>query len=32
VEQVGAEMANGEGRDYWTRALNDILAKGDEVF
>lgn len=32
VEQVGEEMANGEGRDYWTRALNDILAKGDEVF
>jgi hypothetical protein len=32
VDQVGAEMADGEGRGYWTRALNDILAKGDEVF
>ena len=32
VEQVGEEMANGEGRVYWTNALNEILAKGREVF
>ena len=32
VEQVGADLANGEGRDFWTQALNDILAKGQEVF
>jgi hypothetical protein len=30
VEQVGEEMARGT--DYWRDALNDILAKGDEVF
>jgi predicted Zn finger-like uncharacterized protein len=29
VEQVGEEMARGT--DYWRDALNDILAKGDEV-
>jgi hypothetical protein len=32
VEQVGAEIADGEGREFWREALNDILAKGDEVF
>lgn len=32
VEQVGAELANGAGRDFWTAALNDILAKGEQVF
>lgn len=32
VEQVGEEMAEGEGRQYWTDALNDILAKGEKVF
>jgi predicted Zn finger-like uncharacterized protein len=32
VEQVGEELANVEGRRYWKDALNDILAKGDEVF
>ena len=32
VEQVGEELAEGEGRQYWTDALNDILAKGEKVF
>lgn len=32
VEQVGEEMANGPGRQFWTEALNDILAKGKQVF
>jgi predicted Zn finger-like uncharacterized protein len=32
VEQVGAELANGPGRGFWTEALNDILAKGQRVF
>lgn len=32
VEQVGAELAEGEGRAFWTEALNDILAKGEQVF
>ncbi|MGB1780448.1 MAG: hypothetical protein ACPHQP_12890, partial [Longimicrobiales bacterium] len=32
VEQVGDELANGPGRQFWTQALNDILAKGQEVF
>jgi len=32
VEQVGEELASGEGRQYWTDALNDILAKGEKVF
>lgn len=32
VEQVGSDLANGEGRGFWTQALNDILAKGQEVF
>lgn len=30
VEQVGEEMARGT--DYWRDALNDILAKGEQVF
>lgn len=32
VEQVGEELAHGEGRQYWKDALNDILAKGKQVF
>ena len=32
VEQVGADMANGVGRTFWADALNDILAKGDQIF
>lgn len=32
VEQVGAELADGVGREYWREALNDILAKGDKLF
>jgi len=32
VDQVGPEMAEGEGRDYWTQALNEILAKGRPLF
>jgi len=30
VEQVGEEMARET--DYWTEALNDLLAKGEQVF
>lgn len=32
VDQVGEELANNEGRAFWKDALNDILAKGDQVF
>ena len=32
VEQVGQDMAEGPGRGFWTDALNDILAKGQNVF
>lgn len=32
VEQVGAELANGAGKQFWSDALNDILAKGEKVF
>jgi predicted Zn finger-like uncharacterized protein len=32
VEQVGEDMANGDGKRFWTEALNDILAKGQHVF
>jgi hypothetical protein len=32
VEQVGDELANGAGRGFWTEALNDILAKGEDIF
>lgn len=32
VEQVGDEVANGEGQRFWTQALNEILAKGQRVF
>lgn len=32
VEQVGEDLANGEGKAFWTDALNDILAKGEQVF
>ena len=30
VEQVGEEMA--QGNNFWTDALNDVLAKGERVF
>lgn len=32
VEQVGPEIADGPGRGFWTDALNDILAKGEQLF
>ena len=32
VDQVGPGMAEGEGRAFWVHALNDILAKGENVF
>lgn len=32
VEQVGAELADGAGREFWREALNDILAKGEKLF
>jgi len=32
VQQVGAEMAEGEGQEFWREALNDVLAKGEEIF
>ena len=32
VEQVGNDMADGPGRGFWTDALNDILAKGEQLF
>ncbi len=32
VEQVGEELANGTGKQFWIDALNDILAKGEKVF
>ena len=32
VEQVGSDIAEGDGRQYWREALNDILAKGENVF
>lgn len=32
IDQVGEDMASGEGRQFWTEALNDILAKGQDVF
>lgn len=32
VDQVGAEIADGPGRQFWTEALNDILAKGQRLF
>lgn len=32
VDQVGDEIAGGPGRDFWKDALNDILAKGKQVF
>ncbi len=32
VDQVGGEIADGEGREFWRLALNDILAKGQSVF
>jgi len=32
VEQVGPEIADGPGRGFWTDALNDVLAKGEQLF
>jgi protein-disulfide isomerase-like protein with CxxC motif len=32
VDQVGQEIAEGDGQRFWTEALNDILAKGQPVF
>jgi predicted Zn finger-like uncharacterized protein len=32
VEQVGAEMAEGEGQEFWRAALNDVLAQGEQLF
>ena len=32
IDQVGGEMAGGDGRQFWTEALNDILAQGQQVF
>jgi len=32
VEQVGAEMAEGAGQEFWREALNDVLAKGESIF
>ena len=32
VEHVGPEMAEGDGQEFWRAALNDVLAKGEEVF
>jgi len=32
VEQVGSDLANGAGKQFWRDALNDILAKGQQVF
>jgi hypothetical protein len=30
VEQVGGEMA--AGTTYWAEALNEVLAKGQQIF
>ena len=32
VEQVGAEMGEGDGQEFWRQALNDVLAKGEQLF
>jgi len=32
VEQVGPEMAEGDGQEFWRSALNDVLAKGEPLF
>ena len=32
VDQLGSEIADGQGQEFWTQALNDILAKGEQVF
>jgi predicted Zn finger-like uncharacterized protein len=32
VDQVGDELASGPGQQFWIEALNDILAKGEQVF
>lgn len=32
VDQVGAELADGPGREFWREALNDVLAKGERLF
>jgi hypothetical protein len=32
VDQVGPDVADGPGREFWRDALNDILAKGERLF
>jgi predicted Zn finger-like uncharacterized protein len=32
IEQVGPEMAEGDGQEFWREALNDVLAKGESLF
>ncbi len=32
VEQVGEEMAETDGQEFWRDALNDVLAKGEQLF
>ena len=32
VEQVGEKIAEGEGKGFWTEALNDVLAQGEQIF
>jgi len=32
VDQVGSEIADGPGQQFWSDALNDILAKGEQLF
>jgi len=32
VEQVGADMGEGDGQEFWRQALNDVLAKGEQLF
>ena len=32
VEQVGEEIAGGDGQEFWREALNDVLAKGESLF
>jgi len=32
VEQVGPEMAEGDGQGFWREALNDVLAEGESIF
>lgn len=32
IEQIGPEIAEGEGQTFWRDALNDVLAKGQPLF